>query len=105
MCFIPITIEMDAIFIANAISNDNHFYPSDVYCLIEDCRLLLRALGRPIIKHVYREVNGEIDFVTKNADSSSNILFLFDAPPQRLGLYLFYDSLEMTMPRYIYILS
>ncbi|KAF3666105.1 putative serine carboxypeptidase-like 19-like [Capsicum annuum] len=76
---IPIKINVDSGEVIHVLSKGNPLYDS----LIDDCRLLIRRLGRPTVQHCFKEQSKVDDALAKN---SATQLFVgksqvFAAPP------------------------
>ena len=59
-------IEIDDICLCfMVLSKSNLYYLIHVNILIKDCRLMMLMLGNHLVKHIFLEVNGVIDWMAK----------------------------------------
>ena len=89
-------IEIDSMAVYYALTKDKLDTSISVYRLIAYCRSLLNLLGKPPIKHVYREANGVADWMVKNVDAFCNELNVYEQTPGSLLPLLPFDSMGCT---------
>ena len=91
-----VLIEIDSMVVYYALNKDKPDICTSIYNLIEDCRTFLNFLGKPPIKLVYREANGVVDWMTKNAYVFCNDLNVYEHLPSGLLHLLCFDHLRCT---------
>ena len=90
---LPILIETDSMVVYYALSKDNFDVTTSMYNLVEDCRTLINLLGKPPIKHIYREANGVANWMAKNAYNFCSDHNVYEQPPGGILPSLPFDNM------------